>query len=508
MTTMVEVSSTERYDVVTVNENFEAVSAAALLGIKRETTVDLTLGLYGGMFWTGSAFSLLADTTVALTGSATNYVEANRTTGAVTVNQSAFTAGRIRLYTITTTADGINAVTDYRTLHLQGGNIDIGTLTAAKVTITQGTLTDPDTGLTLTATWNDAADTFVAASIDVTDTNSAAGSMLQRWRVGGTRLVSIDKSGRLIFGDSAALTVASTVNGQLQLLGTTTNSTSLTIARYSADNAPGVIMMQKSRGATIDSHGALSAADFLFQLIGAGSDGAGYFNGVRFSGRVDVAVTPSSGIVPGRINLETINASGTMTIGFWMDSAQKVAISGSAPLTFGQSNRLQVHGTGSINGGLGLGHWSADAVGAKLEFAKSRNASIAGNTIVQSGDVLGEIAAYGNDGTNYDPAAQILFEVDGTPGAGTDMPGRVRFLTSANGTATLTERLRIDSAGNVIVNTAAIATGATDGFLYVPTCAGTPTGTPTTYTGRAPIVVDTTNNKLYFHSGSWRDAGP
>ena len=71
------------------------------------------------------------------------------------------------------------------------------------------------------------------------------------------------------------------------------------------------------------------------------------------------------------------------------------------------------------------------------------------------------------------------------------------------------ERLRCDTSGNVIVNTAAIATNATNGFLYVPSCAGTPTGTPTTYTGRVPIVVDTTNNKLYFYSGgSWRDAGP
>ncbi len=55
----------------------------------------------------------------------------------------------------------------------------------------------------------------------------------------------------------------------------------------------------------------------------------------------------------------------------------------------------------------------------------------------------------------------------------------------------------------------ALATNATDGFLYVPTCAGTPTGTPTTQTGRAAIVVNTTNNKLYFYSGgAWRDAGP
>lgn len=71
------------------------------------------------------------------------------------------------------------------------------------------------------------------------------------------------------------------------------------------------------------------------------------------------------------------------------------------------------------------------------------------------------------------------------------------------------ERFSIDANGNVIINTAAVATNATNGFLYVPGCTGTPTGVPTTVTGRVPIVVDTTNNKLYFYSGgAWRDAGP
>jgi hypothetical protein len=72
-----------------------------------------------------------------------------------------------------------------------------------------------------------------------------------------------------------------------------------------------------------------------------------------------------------------------------------------------------------------------------------------------------------------------------------------------------TERASIPAAGGMVVGTAALATSATDGFLYVTGCAGTPTGTPTAYTGRVPIVVDTTNNKLYFYSGGqWRDAGP
>jgi len=73
-----------------------------------------------------------------------------------------------------------------------------------------------------------------------------------------------------------------------------------------------------------------------------------------------------------------------------------------------------------------------------------------------------------------------------------------------------TERARITSAGSFVAGgSVALATSATDGFLYVPTCAGTPTGTPTAITGMAPIVVDTTNHKLYFYSSAqWRDAGP
>jgi hypothetical protein len=80
-------------------------------------------------------------------------------------------------------------------------------------------------------------------------------------------------------------------------------------------------------------------------------------------------------------------------------------------------------------------------------------------------------------------------------------------LTLATGN---TERARITAAGSVVAGgSVALATTATDGFLYVPTCAGTPTGTPTAITGMAPIIVDTTNNKMYFYSNAaWRDAGP
>ncbi len=54
--------------------------------------------------------------------------------------------------------------------------------------------------------------------------------------------------------------------------------------------------------------------------------------------------------------------------------------------------------------------------------------------------------------------------------------------------------------------TAALDTTATDGFAYVPSCAGPPTGTPIVKAGLLPIVIDSTNHKLYFFSGSWIQA--
>jgi hypothetical protein len=68
------------------------------------------------------------------------------------------------------------------------------------------------------------------------------------------------------------------------------------------------------------------------------------------------------------------------------------------------------------------------------------------------------------------------------------------------------EGLRITNTthSSVVVSDAAIATNATDGFLYIPTCAGTPTGTPTTYTGRIPMVYDTTNHQFWFYDSGWK----
>lgn len=71
--------------------------------------------------------------------------------------------------------------------------------------------------------------------------------------------------------------------------------------------------------------------------------------------------------------------------------------------------------------------------------------------------------------------------------------------------------LTITQNRSLVLNKAAVTTTATEGFIYIAGCAGTPTGDPTSVinpAGRSPLVVDTTNNTLYFYSsGSWNAAG-
>lgn len=80
------------------------------------------------------------------------------------------------------------------------------------------------------------------------------------------------------------------------------------------------------------------------------------------------------------------------------------------------------------------------------------------------------------------------------------------YLLRLNVGGSPTTFFNITVTGNIVPGNAAVATGATDGFVYLTACAGPPTGVPTSFTGRRPLVIDSTNNKLYFYSGSWLSA--
>ena len=73
------------------NALWDAVSPIAIYGAKAATTSGLTLGYHGGKISVNGVVTVIADGTLVLTASVTNYVEANPVTGAVSKNSSAYT---------------------------------------------------------------------------------------------------------------------------------------------------------------------------------------------------------------------------------------------------------------------------------------------------------------------------------------------------------------------------------------------------------------------------------
>jgi hypothetical protein len=113
----------------------------------------------------------------------------------------------------------------------------------------------------------------------------------------------------------------------------------------------------------------------------------------------------------------------------------------------GLNARLQISGTDFDKSSASLIRYSADANGPSIAFAKSRNGTLAGNTIVNDGDELGKLRFAGADGGDFgNVAAEISASCDGTPGVN-DMPGRLSFKTAADGGTGVTERIRIHHGG-------------------------------------------------------------
>jgi hypothetical protein len=82
--------------------------------------------------------------------------------------------------------------------------------------------------------------------------------------------------------------------------------------------------------------------------------------------------------------------------------------------------------------------------GGGFQFRRARGV-IGGPTTVASGDTVVDMFGVGYDGASYLNATLIRCAVDGTPSTGI-VPGRIQFLTT-NATGTITEYMRINSAG-------------------------------------------------------------
>ncbi len=283
-----------------------------------------------------------------------------------------------------------------------------------------------------------------------------------------------------------------------------------------ANNPATISMNYTNTNTSPTTHTAVTTGQWL-GLIGAnGSTGATFEEGARIIIVADGNYAVGSS--PGRMIFGTVpTGSTTWAERVRLDQGGKMTIgnavgtqSGGQTVVTTATPMLQITDT-ALTGLIDLiSAGGATATSSFLSFTKNRGTTPASVATVVSGDFLGFISFTGANGTNVQQAAYILGSSDGVPSA-TSMPGRLSFATTPAGSNGSTLRMWIDNKGSVAIgdNSSTLATGATDGFLYIPTCAGTPTGAPTAHTGTAPIIINTTNNKLYFYSGgAWRDAGP
>ena len=181
----------------------------------------------------------------------------------------------------------------------------------------------------------------------------------------------------------------------------------------------------------------------------------------------------------GNIALDTISSDAGTTIGVTLgtDAGDDFTVGSTLLVVKGETGYVGIGTTApamdfvveaGAAGQVALNQYINSNGSYVFNFQKSRG-TVGTPLVVADGDYIGTISFLGMDGTSgtFRKAAEIHARVDGTPGS-SDMPGRLEFYTTPDGSATTVERMRIDNAGNV-----GIGTTAPGNFLDIITGTGT-----------------------------------
>lgn len=201
----------------------------------------------------------------------------------------------------------------------------------------------------------------------------------------------------------------------------------------------------------------------------------------------------------GHVNLQP---NGTGAVIFGPSSLPQLNMNGAAAAG-------QLGGAGSGSAFFLLQRYNLGSGGADLGLYHSRGATVGTHTILADADELGSISFYASDGTSTPvKTARILALVDGAVSGAADLPSRLEFYTTPDGSVTAALAMKLDSAKNLTVIggvtaaslalTSALTLG--NGGTSATTAAGartnlgvTATGADTTYNYRANNLSDVAN---------------
>lgn len=268
-------------------------------------------------------------------------------------------------------------------------------------------------------------------------------------------------TGNEVFGSGAFITT-----------GTITQNTlvgGLSRAVGVAGSGVAVGYAASTNGSTVSV--GLSATSVGSSAVAVGPNSSALASGnMAFGGNTSVPATASNCIVIG--NTATVTGTTNYSIAIGVNAT--VATSNTA--VFGSST--QPISTFII--GQGAQHTSALA--ALLTTTSG--------TVGQSDKAGSDLSIAGGKGTGMGVGGTVKIQT--APAAGSTA-------TSANA---LVDRFAVDQLGNVVLSAggSALLTTATDGFTYIPTCAGVPSVAPTAKTGAAALVYNTTDNRLCIYN--------
>jgi hypothetical protein len=194
----------------------------------------------------------------------------------------------------------------------------------------------------------------------------------------------------------------------------------------------------------------------VYNTNGTTGEGYYYWNGTIWT-RIVVAgdqgsfwrITGNSGTA---VASNFIGTTDNVSVAFRTNNTERMRLQSGGQLTIGATAagaKLDVHQTTAT----AVSRFTTYGNVPLLEVRRTGGTQASPSATSSTNTVLARIDGQGYNGSGYTGAARIEMATDAAGGTSSDMPGRITFSTTPDGSGTLAERMRIASSGDIGIGT-------------------------------------------------------